>query len=189
MTPRIETAVVLSFRLRVPPAALEELPEKLLAQRLRLQLQSEEGELVLGTEEGESCLRFRFAGEQAVLTEIALRQDPRGSFFQCVLGPLMVRFGGDLRIRLVWNTPERNSHGEFAEVRISRGSTTYPGLADGLSALPPASGEVAELAVEGEAPAVEPHRSELDQAVEELLSRARSHWEEYQRLKAAREKR
>ncbi|MBI3183670.1 MAG: hypothetical protein HYZ28_16150 [Myxococcales bacterium] len=186
MIPRIETAEVLSFRLKVPPQELERLPAELGAE-LGLCLEPDDGELLLCREEADSYLRFRPIGAEAMLTEIFLCNDERGVFFHRVLGALMVRHGGDLRIRLSWNTPERNSHGDYAEVRISRGATTYPGLADGLPAVPPAGEGGAQVAVQGDE-SLEGAAPSLEKEVEEVLSRARAHWEEYLRLKSARER-
>jgi len=180
VTPRIETAEILSFRLKVPPDELKRLPQQVGAE-LSVSLEHDGQEIVLSLEVGDSYLRFRSIGAEAMLTEIFLSNDERGAFFQQVLGPLMVRYAGDLQIRLTWNTPERNSHGDYAEVRISRGSTTYPGLSNALGALPPAGGAegVAALSDEAELDDLTP----LEKEVHELLTRARSSWDEYQRLK------
>ncbi len=197
MTPRIETAEILSFRLKIVPAALERLPSE-LGQELNLTVEPDGAELVLSMEDSDSYLRFRPIGTEAMLTEIFLCNDDRGLFFQRVLGALMVRYGGDLHIRLTWNTPERNSHGDFAEVRINRGSTTYPGLANTLTSLPPPltggaqrpgsamaaggqDGEAGPTAPE-EAAALPPSPQEKE--VLELLAKAKAHWAEYQRLKS-----
>ncbi len=196
LNPRIETAEILSFRLKVPPEELARLPEK-LGQELNLGVESDGGEILLSMEDSDSYLRFRPVDSDAVLTEIFLCNDDRGLFFQRVLGALMVRFRGDLHLKLKWNTPERNSHGEFAEVKIHEGSTTYPGLANSLNTLPPpvpgtpvaarrrGSAKLEEANPEGEAE-VEVDRPPTAQELEirEILSRAKAHWDEYQRLKA-----
>jgi hypothetical protein len=188
VNPRIETAEILSFRLKVPPAELERLPD-MLGRELNLAIEDDGGELLVSMDDGDSYLRFRPIGTEAMLTEVFLCNDDRGLFFQRVLGALMVRFGGDLHIRLTWNTPDRNSHGDFAEVRISRGSTTYPGLANSLSALPPAhagaSGGGAEVedAGEGGAGEEEAPLSAQEKEIQEILGRARTYWDQYQRSK------
>lgn len=188
MSPRIETAEVLSFRLKVPPGVLSRLPQE-LKDELALAVEQEEGEVVVSAQESDSYIRFRPIGSEAILTEVFLARDERGLFFQRVLGALMVRHGGDLHIRLTWNTPERNSHGDFAEVRITRGATTYPGLSSVLPALP---SPMAAEARQGQGIATAEDEAELEslspqeREIQELLARARAHWAEYQRLKAAR---
>jgi hypothetical protein len=214
--PRIETAEILAFRLKVSPADLEKLPQELGAE-LHLSVEEDAGELIVSMAEAESYLRFRPIGREAMLTEIFLCNDDRGMFFQRVLGALMVRHRGDLHIRLTWNQSDRNSHGEFAEVRINRGATTYPGLSAPLNALPAprarsraaksggsAPGEAMEGAAPGDVPEpTEPHdpasdatqtptptpgHTALEREVQEILARARRHWDEYQRLKAAKKR-
>src|SRR5690242_16079305 len=102
MSPRIEIAEVLSFRLKVPRRELEALPDT-VAGGLNLTVAVEKSELVVSAVDAESYLRFRAIGAEAMLTEIALSKDERGAFFQRVLGPLMVRFLGDLHLKLTWN--------------------------------------------------------------------------------------
>src|SRR5688572_22861771 len=110
----------------MPSAELSRTPEA-LGKELSLSVESEGAELVLMMEDSECFLRFRPIGPDAMLTEVSVSKDERGLFFQRVLGALMVRYRGDLHIRLSWNVAERNTNGDFAEVRINRGSTTYPG--------------------------------------------------------------
>lgn len=182
MTPRIETAEILSFRLKVPRAELEALPQAASISGIKLALAAEGTDLLLSVVEGDSSLRFRSIGSDVVLTEIQLQADTRGLFFQRVLGPLMVRFTGDLHCRLVWNNAERNSHGDFAEVKIARGSTTYPGLSASPFASPTVGAEGVEGAgPEGEAEDAPPTPEELE--VKSLLEKAQKHWAEYQKLK------
>ncbi|MFZ5470363.1 MAG: hypothetical protein ACOZIN_13080 [Myxococcota bacterium] len=182
MKPRIETAEVLSFRLKVPPEEIRRLPQQV--RELRLTVDTDEGDFMVSVEDADSYLRFRPIGAEAMLTEIFLNNDERGHFFQNVLGALMVRFGGDLHIRLAWNTPERNAHGDFTEVLIARGVTTYPGLTNLLSASPPTVGSEGQVAVEAEE--VET-TTPLEKEVRELLAKARADWDEYQRLKRRKE--
>lgn len=182
MKPRIETAEILSFRLKVPPQELLRLPQASGA-GMGLLVENEDGEIALAQEGAESYLRFRSIGADAMLTEVYLCGDEGGLFFHRVLGALMVRHGGDLHVRLTWNLPERNSQGDYAEVRIHRGATTYPGLSNELS---PSLGLGGEAAAPSPAAAAgqEPPRPAFDREVQELLEKARRHWEEYQRLKA-----
>ena len=192
MSPRVETAEILSFRLKVPLAELEGLPDQ-LGKELTLSVEADGPELVLTMDEADSYLRFRPIGPEAMLTEIFLCNDERALFFQRVLGALMVRYGGDLHVRLTWNTPERNSHGDFAEVKILRGSTTYPGLANALAALPPplvgsqGGGDQPQgigAAQAGGEPDLDPPLTEHEKEISDLLERARVDWDAYQKLKS-----
>lgn len=191
MSARIESAEVVSFRLKVPRLELERLPHGELGQELGLQLTSEDGELMVSAQDGESFLRFRPIGAEAMLSEVFLARDANGDFFLRVLGPLMVRFAGDLVARVIWNIPERNSQGDHAEVKITRGMTDYPGI--GHVPLTEAEARAGaghspqplrnELRAGGEELGeVEPSPEERE--VKELLARARSQYEEYLRLKA-----
>lgn len=191
MGARIEVVEVLSFRLRVPRRALDKLPAELKSE-LGLRLSpSEDGTLLLGQEDEDSFLRFRLTGDAAELSEIAIANDEGGTFFQAVLGSLMVRFAGDLRVRLVFD-PEGTESGEpWAEVRIEKGRTTYPGLATqaaaaNLSHAASHGGSVGpsddEAAADEDAPP-SPEEEELAQ----LLRKADSAWQEYQRLKRGRQ--
>src|ERR687887_322252 len=128
MAPRIENAEIVSFRLKVPRLELERLPNGALGEEQGLQLLNEDGEVTISSSESDSFLRFRPIGAEAMLTEIFLSRDPRGDFLLRVLGPLMVRFTGDLLARVIWNVPERNLNGDHSEVKITRGMTDYPGL-------------------------------------------------------------
>lgn len=192
MAARIDSAEVVSFRLKVPRIELERLPHGAVGQELHVELTLEDGELVLAPHDGESFARFRPIGPEAVLTEVFVASDPGGDFFLRVLGPLVVRFAGDLEIRIVWNVPERNQNGDHALVKITRGMTDYPGL-----------GHVPLTEAEAQASAGGPSRGagsptgalrntlraggeELAEAdtpeereVRELLEKARSQFEQY----------
>lgn len=184
MVSRIEIAEVLSFRLKVARGELEKLLEE-LSEDLPLTLEADGAELVLGPENGDSHLRFRAIGQEAVLTEIAICNDERGLFFQRALGTLMVRGSGDLHARVTWNIAEWNTHGEYAEVKVNRGTSTWPGLGRPMNQVIPTAESSAALggghaqAAAGEDTTLSPDLQE----VAELLARARRHWEEYQRLK------
>lgn len=188
MVSRIEIAEVLSFRLKVPRAELERLLEE-LAEELPLTLEAEGAEVVLGPETGDSHLRFRAIGQEAVLTEVAICNDERGLFFQRALGTLLVRGAGDLHARVTWNIAEWNTHGDFAEVKVTRGASTWPGLGRAMNqAIPTAEATAALGGGQAQAAAGEEEAGltpEL-QEVAELLARARRHWDEYQRLKGSR---
>lgn len=191
MGARIEVVEVLSFRLRVPRRALDKLPAELKSE-LGLRLSpSEDGTLLLGQEDEDSFLRFRLTGDAAELSEIAIANDEGGTFFQAVLGSLMVRFAGDLRVRLVFDPDGTESGEPWAEVRIEKGRTSYPGLATqaaaaNLSHAASHGGSVGpsddEAAPDEDAPP-SPEEEELAQ----LLRKADSAWQEYQRLKRGRQ--
>jgi hypothetical protein len=197
MQPQIETAEVITFRLKLPRAELLELSTR-LGPELALKIETEGQRVTVAMERGSSFLRFRLTGVDAVLSEISIAADERGLFFHRVLGPLMVRHAGDLHVRLRWNTAERNSHGDHAEVRINRGFTTYPGL--GPPPLPPrsslssatqdaAAGEGAESPAEAslEGEEVEAPHPEA-QEIRRLVDKAKAYWEEYLRLKEKRKR-
>lgn len=175
MAPRIESAEVISFHLEVPLNALERLPDEVGALVLKVESRPENRICITS---GKCQLSFLAVGSVGRLSEVTVLEDERGLFFQRVLGPLVVRHRGDLHVRLLWNVAERNSHGDFAEVRILQGITTYPGLSTlrnmliGTKNLPMASADAA----------LTPEEQEVDQ----LLEEARRHYEEYLRLKSAR---
>ncbi len=191
MDPRIEIAEVVSFRLKLPLAELERVPRE-TAPELQLSLSREGAEWLLESRDGDSALRFRPAGQDAVLTEIAICNDDGGAFFQRVLGPLLVRFQGDCELRLVWNIAARNTHGDFAAVTVRRGQTNYPGLSHPAQALRNAL--VAGPPSLGEGPSAEPERAAApppdpnpdEQEIERLLNKGRELFAEYQRARAAR---
>lgn len=189
MAARIDTAEVLSYRLKVPRLELERLPAGELGKELGLELSHEDGELLVTQGEGDNFLRFRPIGAEAMLTEVFIARDVNGDFFLRVLGPLMVRFAGDLVARVVWNVPERNANGDHAEVRVTRGMTDYPGIghvpttqaeaqASGSGGPPPLRNELragGEDLAEIESPE--------EREVKALLEKARSHFDAYLRLK------
>jgi hypothetical protein len=203
MSARIEVAEVLSFRLKVPKAELERLAQG--ASIPGIAVETEGSEWVVSVEEGDSILRFRTIGTEAVLTEVVLCNDEQGTFFTRVLGPLMVGHGGDLTARLTWNVAERNTEGDYSEVKIVRGRSTFPGLdspiqtgvdssSTAANVIPGTSSAPAENVMTAagpggtgsEVPGV--HEAQLtpeQREVQAILERARGHWEEYQRLKAA----
>ena len=198
MSPRIEVAELTSFRLKLPRQVLERLP----AQHhgvLALSLTREDGELVLADAEADSFLRFRPIGEDAILTDAALLNDPRGRFFQ-LLGSLLVRHGGDLEAQLVWNDEERNDDDGWTGVRVVRGQTTFPGFAvqvaqNRLSQAPApealfgaaGGGAGGGSGGGGSDGAVPPGTEDEAAEVARLLLRAEQAWAEYQRLKAQRQ--
>jgi hypothetical protein len=193
MGSRIEIGEVVSFRLRVPEGALERLVSALKSE-LSLEVARQGEELMVSQADGDSFLRFRPVDANMVLTEVALCNDERGLFFQRVLGALMVEHRGDLHVRLVWNVAERNTQGEFAEVSIRRGATSYPGLQPAARALRntlvAASPQGASSHPWGEEPnSPPPEFQELsteEHEIEQLLARGKAEWEEYQRLKGGK---
>lgn len=150
-------------------------------QQMGLSLEEEDGELTLIQPDGDNYLRFRSIGAEAMLTEVFLCNDEDGQFFQRVLGRLMVRFQGDLHIRLMWNSPDRNSHGDFAEVKITRGAA----MAEADSPL--ATNEMASGAAHIESTfGAQAPSSEPEDEIDALLERGRMFFERYQQLKRAR---
>jgi hypothetical protein len=185
----IEAVEVLSFRLELPKLALEQLPSE-LGTALRVLVQKDEDGTLLVEHEGqENFLRFHLEGDSAELMEISIARDAQGSFFQKVLGALMVRFHGDLRVRLVFDPRENPSKEPWAEVSVERGRTSWPGLATQSAAVrlqhaATEGGSVGASGEGGEAPEepLTPEEEELSR----LLSRAETAWQEYQRLKRQR---
>ncbi len=195
MAPRIDSAEVVSFRLKVPRLELERLCQSEAGRELALEVHDEGGMLHLGPAHADSFLRFRPTGAEAQLSEVYLCRDPGGDFLLRVLGPLMVRFAGDLSLRLTWNVPERNNTAEFAELHISRGLTEFPGLGhvpateeearedEARAGAGAAGGAVRnELRAGGEELAPEIPSEEAEE-IRRLLDQGRAHYEEYLRLK------
>jgi hypothetical protein len=192
MDPRIEIAEVVSFRLKLPQAELERLCSE-RGGEVPLSLARDRMELVLEATRGDSSLRFRKSGQDAVLAEIAICNDEGGLFFQRVLGPLLVRFRGDCELRLVWNVAERNTHGHFAAVTVRQGQTNYPGLSTPAQALrstltagPAAHPGGEQAGAEAQAGSPDPVDEKLEREIDELLSKGRALFAEYQRLKTER---
>lgn len=189
MGARIEVVEVLSFRLQVPRRALERLPRELQAELSLRLAPSEDGSLVLGQEDEDSFLRFRVDEDAAELTEICIANDEGGTFFQTVLGGLMVRYAGDLRVRLVFD-PSAPEPGEpWAEVRIDRGRTAYPGLAtqSAASNLAHAANDGGAVSASEDEAADDAPPSPEDLELMQLLRKAEDSWKEYQRLKRERQ--
>lgn len=189
MRPRIEIAEVVSFRLTLPHATLEQTVAD-LSSELPISLDQEGTDLVLTLTGGDCSLRFAPMDGEVALTEVLICNDEGGAFFSRVLARLVAEHEGDLEVRLVWNAAARNTHGTHATVAFRRGRPAAPS--------PTASpGNVLrDAAVAGGEPSGElfpaPQQAAADQrAVEEeeirrILERARAEWAEYQRLKAAR---
>jgi hypothetical protein len=186
--PCIVQAEVFYCHLEVPVRSLERLTAEVSSPSV--QLESEHDQLSLATPDRRCSLKFRVGGARAQLTEVTLQEDDRGLFFQNVLGSLMVRFRGDLHVRLTWNTAQRNNQAPLVEVTIRRGETSYPGLGTGRNVVAPASleGSLGSLTPEAEEVS-SPSASPEEEAVERLLARGRAEWAEYQRLRAERAKR
>jgi hypothetical protein len=189
MGSRIEAVEVLSYRLELPRLALERLPAELgSSPRIRIE-RDDDGSILIEHDGQDSFLRFQLDGDAAELVEISIGQDPQGAFFQKVLGALMVRFHGDLRVRLVFDPQERGNE-PWAEVSIERGRTSWPGLATQSAAvrLAHAAAEGGSVGASGEGgePAEEPLTAE-EEELSRLLTRADTAWQEYQRLKRQRQ--
>jgi hypothetical protein len=155
-----------------------------LGKQLGLALEYDGNELVLGCTLSDCSLRFRPIGSDAMLSEIAIVRDEAGSFFQGVLMPLAARFRGDLHVRVIWNESEKNTQGNWAEVKVSRGAAE-----DGPPAYAPppvSSGPGGEQVEPPEPPDPEAALSPEESEIRDLLEKAREHWNEYQRLKGAK---
>jgi hypothetical protein len=193
MRPRIEIAEVVSFRLTVPHAALDQLAADLSGD-LPLALEQEGADLVLRQVEGDCSLRFASAGEELVLTEVLVCNDEAGAFFARVLARLLSEHDGDLEAKLVWSLASRNTHGTYAPVMFRRGRAVAqppprPGARSSANTLRNAvlaggdpQGELAEVQAQGDQSAA----AEEEEEIRRLLERAKGAWAEYQRLKAAR---
>ncbi len=164
---RIEEVESHEFRLEIPLADFADLPAKLTVDVER------DGELLTVKGDQPTChLRFRVDGDRAVMTELVIKSDVQGRFFQQVLGVLLVEYQGDFRGTVSWSLPK----GDRAEVVVDKGETFYPLLAVLAAARKGA------LREHESAPS---HPPELTRA-EKLQAEGRAAYEEYQRLKASR---
>ncbi|HLT31384.1 MAG TPA: hypothetical protein VK013_15205 [Myxococcaceae bacterium] len=186
MRPRLEVAELLSFRLRLPKEALDEVLSP--PGDTFLTLTREGGDLVLADSGADSFLRFKQVKEELVLTDVALLNDPRARFLK-VLAALLIRFEGDLEAQLVWSDAQRNTVEGWTDLRVHRGQTEHPALAvprlqNQLRQVPEAlspEGGAALFTESEEGPA--PDEAE---EIARLLVRAEAAWSEYQRLKNER---
>jgi len=189
MAPRIQLAEILSFRLHVPFQALERLIHD-LRNELPLTLGEDSNGIKLTHDQAHSFLRFRRRGEDAILVEVNLAEDEQGLFFQRVLQTLLSQCQGDFQARLVWDAQEKNVHGAHTLVTVRRGVLQSSNSARATNALRntlvaaggggEGNGDPGESRANEESSADESLLSE----VEQLLARAKAHWDEYQRLKA-----
>jgi hypothetical protein len=189
MRPRIEIAEVVSFRLTLPPAALDQVVDD-LSSELSLLLEQEGTDLSVKQASGDCALRFTPVDEELVLTEVLVCNDDGGTFFWRVLARLMTEHEGDLEARLVWSAAERNVQGNHAAVAFRRGrpipqpgAPSSPGnvLREAALAAGDPLGDLAEVQ-----PSAAPDPAGEEEEVRRLLARAQSAWAEYQRLKSAR---
>jgi hypothetical protein len=178
-------AEVLSFRLKVPRSEVERVVDYSGRHEVPVALTSEGAELVLSAVNGESLMRFRPIGRDAILTEIVVANDPLGLFFHRILGPLMLRFQGDLHARLTWNTAERNVNGDYTDVKITRGSTRYPGLVNSIAQQPVE--DAAADALEDTQDLDDSDLTTEEKEIRDLMLKAKAHWDEYVKLKARRD--
>jgi hypothetical protein len=160
MTPRIESAQVQGFRLVLPRAALEGLPEQAARDGLQVAVALQGTRVAVTVVGGGPSLGFQLLrGEQAQLASVDLQGDAQGRFLLHVLGPLVVRHAGDLEVRLSWSAP-----GQPQVLKVAAGRTDFPALA------------VQEA--EPERPLTGEERE-----VQALLERAAAEWARYQQLK------
>lgn len=174
MSTRIEVVELLSFKLSVPREILERLPEE-LDTACRLVVEREDGELVLAEKSGDSFVRFRENKEQVGMSGALICNDLEGKFFREVLCALLMRYGGDIEARVMWNDPSLNSAGDYAELSIKGGRV-----------MPSAAARAASNVLRAAAPDLAPPTPPELREIEELLDRADREWAEYQRLKAER---
>lgn len=179
MSTRIEVVELLSFKLIVPRETLERLPEDLDTE-VKLVLEREEGELVLAESKGDSFLRFREIKGQVAMSGALICNDVEGRFFREVLCALVMRFGGDMDARIMWNDPALNTGGDYAELRMRGGKAQASRNVTQNVLRAVAAGEAT---AQGGAPIF--NEKELME-IEKLLERADREWAEYQRLKAER---
>jgi len=193
MRPRIEIAEVVSFRLTLPYAALEQMTADLSGD-LPLALEEDGADVVLKLADGDCALRFAPVGEELVLTEVLICNDEAGAFFARVLARLLTEHDGDMEAKLVWSLASRNTHGTHAPVMYRRGRAVpqpppRPGTRSPANVLRDAvlsggdpQGELAEVQTAADQTAA----SDVEEEVRRLLARAKDAWAEYQRLKSAR---
>lgn len=189
MRPRIEIAEVVSFRLTVPYSALEQLAGEQPSD-LQLALEQDGADVVLKQADGDCSLRFAPVGEELVLTEVLICNDEGGAFLSRVLARLLTEHGGDLEAKLVWSLASRNTHGSHAPAVFRRGrpvpqpapqgSSPANVLREAVLAGGDPQGELAGVQASGEQATVD------EEEIRRLLTRAKEHWAEYQRLKSAR---
>jgi hypothetical protein len=185
MKPRIETVEVLSYRLKVPLTELEQLSDTDLGRELGLTLEYDGNELVLAASQADCAVRFRPIGAEAMLCEIAIARDEGGAFFEGVLLPLAARHRGDLHLRVVWNDGDRNTHGNWAEVKISHGMDES-GRPLYAATLVGAAGEQVEPPESEPERPLTPEETAEQHEVERLLAKGRALWDQYQRAKAGK---
>jgi hypothetical protein len=174
---RIEQLEVAKVRLQIPTEDFDAIPA-----RLDVTLTREGDEILLSNEQPGCALRFEVKGEHAELCDVRIRNDQQGRFFQQVLGVLLIEYQGDLDALIEWNAPK----GVRAPVKVLRGETNYPLLASLRAARARGKQEARPPLVElGD----EDTLTNLEDRVEKHLTSARAAWEEYQRLKASKDKR
>lgn len=177
MSTRIEVVELLSFKLVVPRETLEQLPKELDTE-VKLVVEREDGELVLAEHKGDSFLRFREIKDQVAMSGALICNDSEGRFFREVLCALLMRFGGDMDARIMWNDAALNTAGDYAELRMRAGKP---------QPMRKVAQNVLRAAVEGDMPQAVPGFNEKELLeIEKLLERADREWAEYKRLKAER---
>jgi hypothetical protein len=191
MRPRIEIAEMVSFRLTLPYASLEQLSAE-QSSELALVLEQDGADLILKQLEGDCSLRFAPVDDELVLTEVLICNDEAGAFFSRVLARLLTEHAGDLEAKLVWSLAARNTQGTHANVVFRRGRpvpqpapTVRPAnvLRDAVMAGgdPQQGGELSS-----EVRATAETATADEEEIRRLLARAKDAWAEYQRLKLAR---
>ena len=162
---RIEMVEVRSFHLEIPLNDFDHLPT-----RLGCSLERKRGVLVVATEQPLCSLRFDTDGDRAVLADVEIREDIQGRFTQAVLGTLLSRYEGDFDGVLVWKPARRGN----MRLVVRGGETSHPLLEPVVTA--------------AKEPQERPPADDVASRVEAHLTAAREAWQEYQRLKASRDR-
>jgi hypothetical protein len=95
-----------------------------IAEQLEVSVEPMEAGFLLSGEASQCALRFVVDQQCARLSDLVLRDDERGRFFQQVLGALLVQYEGQLSGWAVWS-----NHGEPARVTVRNGISRDPLLA------------------------------------------------------------
>ncbi|MFZ5443643.1 MAG: hypothetical protein ACOZQL_26790 [Myxococcota bacterium] len=163
MAPLLRSLDVKQCILEVPVEDFEHLPRE-----LGCSLHRHGDVLTLGDDQPGCELHFRVEGPSAWLERISLQDDPFGRFFRDVVGLLLQLYSGDLEATIEWDGDEPPPR----EVVVLAGETSHPLLFQHLAEPAPPLVDV-DLALP---------------LIEQWLHDAQAAWDEYQRLKASREK-
>jgi hypothetical protein len=142
-----------------------------IAEQLGVSVEPMEAGFLLSGEASHCALRFVVEQQRARLSDLVLRDDERGRFFQQVLGALLVQYEGQLSGWATWS-----NRGERARVTVRNGLSHDPLLAALASARDGALQTLPE-------PSDSPHAWERALRWQEA---SRAAFREYQQLKRRR---